>query len=64
MDQENPGQQYLQYYLRDISFPADKEQIVGAAQNSGAPEDMVSQLQNNLPSGEYSDFEQVASNLQ
>ncbi len=58
------SQQDVQQYLENIAFPADKSQIVSAAQNAGAPENMVSQLQNNLPDGEYSNAQQVASNLQ
>ncbi len=58
------SQQDVQQYLENIAFPADKGQIVSAAQNAGAPENMVSQLQNNLPDGEYSNAQQVASNLQ
>jgi len=46
-----------------MSFPADKEQIVSAFQDGGAPEDMVSHVQNELPNGEYSDPQQVASSL-
>ncbi len=58
------SQQDVQQYLENIAFPADKGQIVSSAQNAGAPEEMVSQLQNNLPDGEYSNAQQVASNLQ
>ena len=56
-------QQNMQQYLQNMGFPADKEQIVSAVQNSGAPPYVVSYLQNNLPNGEYSDPQQVASSL-
>ena len=56
-------QQAIQQYLQNMSFPADKEQIVSAFQDGGAPEDMVSHVQNELPNGEYSDPQQVASSL-
>ena len=55
------SQQDVQQYLENIGFPADKDQIVSAAQNAGAPEQVISQLQDNLPSGEYSDAQQVTS---
>ena len=56
-------QQAMQQYLQNMSFPADKDQIVSAFQDGGAPEDMVSHIQNNLPNGEYSDPQQVSSSL-
>ena len=56
-------EQAMQQYLQNMSFPADKDQIVSAFQDGEAPEDMVSHLQNNLPNGEYSDPQQVASSL-
>ncbi len=56
-------QQAIQQYLQNMSFPANKDQIVSAFQESGAPEDMVSDIQNNLPDGEYSDAQQVSSQL-
>ena len=57
------SQQDVQQYLQNMSFPANKDQIVSAAQDGGAPEAMVSYLQNNLPDGEYSDPQQVASSV-
>jgi hypothetical protein len=56
-------QQAMEQYLQNMSFPADKDQIVSAFQDGGAPEDMVSHIQNNLPDGEYSDPQQVSSKL-
>jgi hypothetical protein len=56
-------QRAIHQYLQDISFPADKEQIVSAFQDGGAPEDMASDIQNNLPNGEYFDPQQVASSV-
>ena len=57
------SQQDVQQYMQNMSFPATKDQIVSAAQAGGAPEAMVSYLQNNLPDGEYSNPQQVASSL-
>ena len=48
-------EQAMEQYLQNMSFPADKDQIVSAFQEGGAPEDMVSHIQNNLPDGKYSD---------
>ena len=56
-------EQAMEQYLQNMSFPADKDQIVSAFQEGGAPEDMVSHIQNNLPDGEYSDPQQVSSKL-
>ncbi|MDQ3891287.1 MAG: DUF2795 domain-containing protein [Actinomycetota bacterium] len=56
-------EQTIQQHLQNISFPADKDQIVSALQEGGAPEDMVSDVQDNLPDGEYSDPQQVVSKL-
>ncbi len=56
-------EQAIQQHLQSISFPADKDQIVSAFQEGGAPEHMVSHIQNNLPYGEYSDPQQVVSKL-
>ena len=55
--------QNVQQYLESLGFPADKEQIISAAQDAGAPDEVVSQLQDTLPGGEYSYPQQVASNL-
>jgi hypothetical protein len=61
MSQQNM-QQYLQN-LANLAFPANKEQIVRYVRNSGAPQYVVSYLQNNLSSGKYSNVQQVTSNL-
>ena len=56
-------EQAIHQHLQNMSFPADKEQIVSALQDAGAPEDMVSEVQDNLRDGEYSDPQEVASQL-
>ncbi len=56
-------EQAINQHLQNMSFPADKEQIVSALQDAGAPEDMVSEVQDNLRDGEYSDPQEVASQL-
>ena len=36
----------LQYYLRGVEFPAEKEEVASTAESNGAPQDMVSQIRN------------------
>jgi hypothetical protein len=36
----------LQYYLRGIEFPAEKEEVASTAESNGAPQDMATQIRN------------------
>jgi hypothetical protein len=36
----------VQYYLRGVNFPADKEEVASTAESKGAPQDMVAQIRN------------------
>lgn len=45
-------------FLRDIQFPARKDEIVHAARQSGAPNDVVGVL-SQLPVNEFQNREQV-----
>lgn len=63
MDLSNFNPQDLQQYLQNINWPANKDQIVGEAQNNSAPGDVINQLKNNLDPGQYSDPQQVLSNI-
>lgn len=63
MDLSNFNPQDLQQYLQNINWPANKDQIVGEAQNNNAPGDVINQLKNNLDPGQYSDPQQVLSNI-
>lgn len=63
MDLGNFNPQDLQQYLQNINWPANKDQIVGEAQNNDAPGNIVDQLKNNLDPGQYSDPQQVLSNI-
>jgi hypothetical protein len=36
----------VQYYLRGVNFPADKEEVASTAESKGAPKDTVAQIRN------------------
>lgn len=63
MDLGNFNPQDLQQYLQNINWPADKDQIVSEAQNNDAPGNIIDQLKNKLDPGQYSDPQQVLSNV-
>ncbi len=63
MDLGNFNPQDLQQYLQNINWPADKDQIVSEAQNNDAPGNIIDQLKNQLDPGQYSDPQQVLSNV-
>ena len=46
MDQGNHDVSTLQYYLRGIEFPAEKEEIAKAAESNGATQDLAAQIRN------------------
>jgi hypothetical protein len=49
-------------YLEGVEYPASKEDVVSAAENNGAPEDLVGML-GSLSRPEYSGQEQVLEDL-
>jgi hypothetical protein len=51
-----------QQYLEGVDYPASKEEVVGAAEQNGAPDTMVRMLEG-LSRPEYSDQEQVMEDL-
>ena len=63
MDLGNFNPQDLQQYLQNINWPANKDEIVSEVQNNNAPGDVIDQLKNNLDPGQYSDPQQVLSNV-
>ncbi len=63
MDLGNFNPQDLQQYLQNINWPANKDQIVSEAQNNNADGSIIDQLKNNLDPGQYSDPQQVISNV-
>ena len=63
MDLGNFNPQDLQQYLQNLNWPANKEQIVSEAQNNNADSSIIDQLKNNLDPGQYSDPQQVISNV-
>lgn len=36
----------VQYYLRGVDFPAEKEEVTSTTESNGAPQDMVTQIRN------------------
>jgi hypothetical protein len=46
MDQGNLDVSTLQYYLRGVEFPAEKEEVAQAAESNGATQDLVGQIRN------------------
>lgn len=57
------GGSNVQQYFEGVNFPLNKEDAITGAQNSGAPEQMVSQLQERLPEGEISGIGDVTGAL-
>lgn len=49
-------------YLEGVEYPASKEAVISAAENNGAPEDLVGML-GSLSRPEYSGPEEVAEDL-
>jgi len=56
--------QDLQQYLQGVNWPADKQQVVGQAENNGAPQGLLDQLRNNLGGGQFSGPQDVIGKLQ
>jgi hypothetical protein len=46
MEQGNLDVSTLQYYLRGVEFPAEKEKVAQAAQSNGATQDLAAQIRN------------------
>jgi hypothetical protein len=63
MDLGNFNPQDLQQYLQNLNWPANKDEIVSEAQNNNADSSIIDQLKNNLDPGQYSDPQQVISNV-
>jgi hypothetical protein len=36
----------VQYYMRGVHFPAEKDEVAATAESNGAPQDMVAQIRN------------------
>jgi hypothetical protein len=46
MDQGNLDVSTLQYYLRGVEFPAEKEEVASTAESNGATQDLAAQIRN------------------
>ncbi len=51
-----------QQYLQGVEYPASKEDVVSAAENNGAPDDLM-ELITGLSRPEFSEEEQVLEDL-
>ena len=51
-----------QQYLQGVEYPASKEDVVNAAENNGAPDDIM-ELITGLSRPEFSEEEQVLEDL-
>ncbi len=51
-----------QQYLQGVEYPASKEDVVSAAENNGAPEDLMRMI-TGLSRPEFSEEEQVLEDL-
>jgi hypothetical protein len=51
-----------QRYLEGVEYPASKEEVASAAENNGAPDELVERIQA-LSTPEFSSAEQVVSEL-
>ncbi len=51
-----------QQYLEGVDYPANKEELISAAESNGAPETMIRML-GGLSRSEYSDPEELAADL-
>jgi hypothetical protein len=51
-----------QQYLQGVEYPASKEDVVSAAENNGAPDDITRMLEG-LSRSEFSEQEQVLEDL-
>lgn len=63
MDLGNFNPQDLQQYIQNINWPANKDQIISEVQNNNGDQSIIDQLKNNLDPGQYSDPQQVISNV-
>lgn len=51
-----------QQYLEGVEYPANKEDVISAAENNGAPESLLGML-GTLPRPEFSSSEEVMNEL-
>ena len=55
----NQNPQALQKYFEGVGFPLEKQDAVKVAQNNGAPQPVVDQLQQRLPERQYSNPQEI-----
>ncbi len=58
MESERNPEQYLQ----GVEYPADRDELVSAAQNNDAPEDFIEELKG-LGEGQFSSFNEVLTEV-
>jgi len=63
MDQGNLDASTLQYYLRGVEFPAEKEEVASTAESNGATQDLAAQIRN-VDTDRFESAEEVMGALQ
>jgi hypothetical protein len=63
MDQGNLDASTLQYYLRGVEFPAEKEEVASTAESNGATQDLAAQIRN-ADTDRFESAEEVMGALQ
>ena len=64
MDIGNFSQGDIEQYLQGAEFPLNKDDVVKVAENNGAPQPVIDQMQSRLPDGEISSPQDVMSAVQ
>lgn len=59
----NLNPQDIKKYFEGVDFPLDKQDAVEAAQNNGAPQPVVDQLEQRLPEGQFSNPQEIVQGL-
>jgi hypothetical protein len=59
----NLNPQGLRKYFEGVDFPLDKQDAVKVAQNNGAPQPVVDQMQQRLPESQFSNPQEIVQAL-
>ena len=59
----NLNPQDLRRYFEGADFPLDKQDAVKVAQDNGAPQPVVDQMQQRLPEGQFSNPQEIVQAL-
>ncbi len=59
MESERNPEQYLQ----GVEYPADRDELISAAQNNNAPQDFIEDLASLKSEGQFSSFNEVLAEV-